>query len=75
MNELNEIENSLYSAMESLKRIARDKNKHLYERWKAGGFLVDTNIMSDYPNAQEVIEDLQNENEDDSDDEFDYPEE
>lgn len=34
----------------------RDPNE--YARWKAGGFILDTNIISMYPNLDEVVERL-----------------
>lgn len=40
-------------------------DKHLYERWKAGGFLVDDDIVSMYPNMSKVVESI------DDDDEYD----
>lgn len=58
VKELNEIENQLFTAFNNLKRFVRLKNESLYERWKAGGFLVDNNIVSMYPNAEEVLEAL-----------------
>jgi hypothetical protein len=69
--DLREIEEGLYGNLEKLKNLLKAKNKHLYERWKAGGFIVDTNIVSMYPNAQDVIEQLQDEDEDDYDEEGD----
>ena len=69
--DLREIEEGLYGNLEKLKNLLKDKNRHLYERWKAGGFIVDTNIVSMYPNAQDVIEQLQDEDEDDYDEEGD----
>ena len=48
----------LMELFESLKKNIRQKDPHLYERWKVGGFIVDTNIFSDYPNLSEVVEQL-----------------
>lgn len=33
-------------------------DKHLYERWKAGGFLVDCDVVSMYPNLAEVLQEI-----------------
>jgi hypothetical protein len=41
-----------------LKQEIRHKDKHLYERWKAGGFIVDEDIVSMYPHMGEVVESL-----------------
>jgi hypothetical protein len=49
---------AMMDGFECFKAIVRDSNKNLYDRWKAGGFLVDTNIVSMYPNAQEVLDSL-----------------
>ena len=37
-----------------LKEEVRRADSRLYEQWKAGGFLVDSDIMSMYPNLEEV---------------------
>lgn len=47
---------------DTLKRHIRGKNPHLYERWKAGGFLVDSSIVSMYPSLEEVMEEIGFEN-------------
>ena len=46
----------------------RDPNE--YARWKAGGFILDTNIISMYPNLDEVVEGL-GDSEDDEEEEED----
>lgn len=35
----------------------RQKDKWFYERWKAGGFLVDEDIISMYPHIGQFVED------------------
>lgn len=42
----------------SLKRQVRQADPHLYERWKAGGFLIDDDIMSMYPTLGKCVEQL-----------------
>jgi hypothetical protein len=42
-----------------LKREIQVKNQSLYEQWKAGGFLIDSDIVSMYPNLEEVIEKIE----------------
>jgi len=41
-----------------IKREIRLKNPHFYERWKAGGFLVDNHVVSMYPVITEILDDL-----------------
>ena len=41
-----------------IKHEIRVSNPQLYEQWKAGGFLVDEDIMSMYPNITEVMEEM-----------------
>lgn len=51
-----------------LKRHLRQVNPQEYERWKAGGFLIDGDILSHYPTLGEAL--LKNNyGEDDPDDE------
>lgn len=57
---------TLMDAYNSIKSEVRRRNPHLYERWKAGGFLIDNDVLSMYPNLQEVVEYL---NDDESEDE------
>ena len=45
--------------MLNFKRLVSEINPHLYERWKAGGFMVDSNIISHYPNVEEVYESIE----------------
>jgi hypothetical protein len=40
------------------KRRLRKNEPHLYERWKAGGFLVDEDIISDYPSLATILDEL-----------------
>ncbi len=54
----------LYS---EIKRYVRRKNKFLYERWKAGVFCIDNDIVSMYPYLEEVIEQLNEEEEEEID--------
>jgi hypothetical protein len=43
---------------QELKQEVRRADRSLFERWKAGGFVVDTDIVSMYPNLEEVAEAL-----------------
>lgn len=53
---MQEIYEEMMERYEELKRWVRGKNPHLYERWKAGGFLVDEDILSMYPHLGKVME-------------------
>jgi hypothetical protein len=66
MNDLQEQYNELMGLYCDIKADIKRKNKLLFERWKAGGFIIDEDIMSMYPNLGEVIEQL-GDNEDDDD--------
>ena len=41
-----------------IKRDIKCANTRLFERWKAGGFCIDPDIMSMYPDLGKVIEKL-----------------
>ena len=47
-----------------LKREIRRANPNLYEQWKAGGFLVDDDILSMYPDITTVVDRLEGDDED-----------
>jgi hypothetical protein len=47
----------LLEKFNEIKREIRDADKKLYERWKAGGFLVDGDIISMYPSLEKIIND------------------
>lgn len=62
MNELEQQIDELYCLYNDIKNEIRRKDKYLYERWKAGGFLIDEDIISGYPNLCEcltIIKDLE----------------
>lgn len=60
MDELREDFEKMMELYNSIKRQVRQRDKYLYERWKAGGFLVDHDIVSMYPDLTEVMEQLDN---------------
>lgn len=66
MDELREDFDKMMELYESIKRQIRQRDKHLYERWKAGGFLVDHDIVCMYPDLTEVMEQLDNPEEDEA---------
>lgn len=43
---------------EKFKEYVQKKNPHLYERWKAGGFMVDDGFISMYPDLKQVLQEL-----------------
>lgn len=63
LEQVREDADELMGLMESIKRAVRMHDRHLYERWKAGGFLVDPDIVSMYPNLNEVVDSLVGEEE------------
>lgn len=56
--QLEEAFSQLICAYSVIKNIVKKSDTHLFERWKAGGFLVDTTIVSMYPNLLYVVENL-----------------
>ena len=63
MTELQHKIDQLLCLYGEIKEEIRRTDKSLYERWKAGGFLVDDNIVSMYPALQEVSDCLPEEDE------------
>jgi hypothetical protein len=55
---LRELVDDVYGAWDQIKREIRQLDPHLYEQWRAGGFLVDEDVMSMYPSLSTVIEKL-----------------
>ena len=51
------IENLVGEYME-IKREIRQINPRFYERWKAGGYLIDEDIISMYPNINDILDTL-----------------
>jgi hypothetical protein len=48
----------LQEEFEFIKHEVRRKDRHLFEQWKAGGFIIDVGIVSMYPNLETVVETL-----------------
>lgn len=59
MDDLEQQIDELYCLYNDIKNEIRRKDKYLYERWKAGGFLIDEDIISGYPNLSKCLETLQ----------------
>lgn len=52
-----------------VKQEIRLQDKHLYERWKAGGYLVDSDIISMYPSLESIFSTMEDADDDEEDDE------
>ena len=63
MDELRESYDQLMEAYNFIKTEVRRRDKHLYERWKAGGFLIDDDIISMFPALSKVMEFLEEDTE------------
>ena len=48
----------LMEAYNRIKDYCKRNDKHLYEQWKAGGFIIDDNVASMYPDVQQVVDQL-----------------
>lgn len=59
----------LYRLFEEIKSEIRREDEIEYQRWKAGGFLIDEGIYSMYPNLQQVCQSLGLDEEDEEDEE------
>lgn len=55
---LQKLYEELMDRYQEIKREVRQRDPHLFERWKAGGFLVDEDIISSYPHLGTVVESL-----------------
>jgi hypothetical protein len=78
MNNASELSQTFDQLMElfyELKREIKQKDTHLFERWKAGGYTVDPDVLSMYPNLGQVIEKLDEEEEEEEEDEEEEEEE
>lgn len=63
--------NDLCGLFQEVKKEVRERDEFLYEQWEAGGFIVDTNVLSMYPNIEEVVEQLGDEDHDEEEEEMD----
>lgn len=66
MEEIQEMYEVLMENYENLKREIRRRDKNLYDQWAAGGFIIDTNILSMYPSLDEVIDRLPDDDDDEN---------
>ncbi len=57
----------LMIAFDEVKSEVKRRNSKLYERWKAGGFMVSGDFVSMYPSIEEVMEELGEEDHDEED--------
>jgi len=61
MSSLTDKVDELIEIFNEVKGEVRRRDDLLYERWKASGFLVDSGIISMYPNIEQVVERLEEE--------------
>lgn len=67
IEELRELADNLFADLQEIKREVRKRDPHLYERWKAGGFMVDDGFVSMYPDLIRVVDALPEEELEDED--------
>ena len=67
MSELTDKIGQLCEIFEDVSSDLRQNHPFLYERWKAGGSLVSTDVVSMYPNIEEIGEMLMEDEEDEDD--------
>lgn len=65
----------LMELFNEIQQYVRQKNEHLYENWKAGGFQLDGTFFSNYQNLEQVVESLAEDEEPDDDEEPDFEDE
>ena len=53
--------NKIFELLAEVKQQVKEKNIHLYQQWKAGGFQVDSSVVSMYPDLRKVSERLDDE--------------
>lgn len=58
MSDLEEKYNSFMELYNELKQEIRTRDKGQFERWKAGGYIVDDDIISMYPNIVTILESM-----------------
>ena len=71
--ELQGLFDTMVTSLEEAKRLVRQYDRHTYERWAAGGFLIDDSIMSMYPSLQRILEEMGEEEETSEEDEEEMP--
>lgn len=62
--ELREMYHQMMSLYCDIKREVKSLDSLTYERWKAGGFLVDEDVVCMYPNLGKTIETLESKKQD-----------
>lgn len=59
LDELQEDLENFVERYEDLKSLICSLDPEWYEQWKAGGYLVDSDILSMYPNIYDILEKLE----------------
>jgi hypothetical protein len=68
--ELQELCETIESAMYDVENILKNGEPSLYEQWKAGGKQVTSEFVSMYPNLPEVLEKIEVEADEEDDEEM-----
>jgi aryl carrier-like protein len=64
---LRELVDELYSNWDLIKRSIKSDYPQFYERWKAGGYIVDEDVLSMYPCLSQIMDIIDEEQEDEED--------
>lgn len=54
----------MLALFDEIKQEVKQRNRKLYDQWGAGGFNINADIVSMYPNVEEVVEKLGDEDHD-----------
>ena len=68
---LPEMVDDLYSNWDLIKRTIERDYPRFYQQWKAGGYLVDEDILSMYPCLSQIMDIIDTEEKDQGDEELD----
>lgn len=61
----------MLALFDEIKQEVKQRDRRLYDRWAAGGFNINADIVSMYPNVEEVVEELGDEDHEEEDEEED----
>ena len=56
MEESQQLIEALINRYQKVKHIIQQEDPDFYEQWKAGGFLIDSDIVSMYPCLEDYLE-------------------
>lgn len=69
MGQLRDKFDQMIELYEEIKREVKKRDRHEFESWKAGGFIIDEDILSMYPSLNKVIDKVDADEEDEEEDE------